>query len=113
MVQSMSDNTPLDPQAAATIARVRRLMLITMAITIAAVAFVFAVIGYRLFHLQESAPTPADVTAALPAGTKVLATAVGDGHIVLTVEVNGIIEMRTYDLSTLKPLGRLRLSPKP
>ncbi len=54
----------------------------------------------------------APVAATLPAGAKVLSSAVGDGHIVLTVEVDGAVELRTFDLKTLKPLGRLRLEPK-
>jgi hypothetical protein len=41
----------------------------------------------------------------------VLSSAVGDGHIVLTLEVDGAIELRTFDLATLKPLGRVRLAP--
>jgi hypothetical protein len=113
MVHSMSDAPTPDPQAAAAIARVRRLMLIASLTTVIAVGFVFVVIGYRLFHWQGSAPAPADVTAALPVGAKVLSSAVGDGRIVLTVEVNGAIELRTFDLNTLKPLGRLRLETKP
>jgi hypothetical protein len=112
MDQTTSDKT-LDPQAAAAIARVRRLMMIASVTTFVAVAFVLGVIGYRLFHWQGSAPPPADVSAALPAGAKVLSSAVGDGRIVLTVELNGAIELRTFDLNTLKPLGRVRLAPQP
>ena len=109
----MSDDKPLDAQAAAAIARVRRLMMIATLTTVVAVGFVFVVIGYRVSHWQESAPPPpADLTATLPAGAKVLSSAVGDGHIVLTVEVNGAVELRSYDLNTLKPLGRLRLAPE-
>ena len=93
----MSDDKPLDPQAAAAIARVRRLMMIATLTTVIAVGFVFVVIGYRVSHWQGSAPPPpADLTAMLPAGAKVLSSAVGDGHIVLTVEVNGAVELRTY-----------------
>jgi hypothetical protein len=32
---------------------------------------------------------------------------------VLTVEVAGTVELRTFDLNTLKPLGRIRLAPQP
>ena len=62
----------------------------------------------------ESAPPPPphSLAAALPAGAKVLSSAVGDGHIVLTVEVDGAIELRSFDLNTLKPLGRAVLTPK-
>ena len=88
-------------------------MMIASLTTFIALGFVFAVIGYRVFHWQGSAPPPpADVSASLPAGAKVLSSAVGDGRIVLTVEVNGAIELRSYDLKTLKPLGRMRLAPQ-
>jgi hypothetical protein len=32
---------------------------------------------------------------------------------VVTIEVGGAIEVLTFDPDTLKPLGRLRLAPKP
>ncbi len=110
-----SDDQPSDPQTAAAVARVRRLMLIASLTTVIAVAFVFVVIGYRLFHLQGSAPSPpqAGLAATLPAGAKVLSSAVGDGRVVLTVEVNGAVELRSFDLNTLKPLARLRLETRP
>ena len=109
----MSADQPLDPQAAAAIARVRRLMLIASVTTFVAVAFVLGVIGYRVFHAEESAPSFADVTAALPAGAKVLSTAIASDHIVVTIEIGGVVELHTFDPDTLKPLGRLRLAPKP
>jgi hypothetical protein len=115
MVHPMPDDPKsLDPQAAAAIARVRRLMLIASVTTFVAVGAVFAVIGYRVFHGQGSAvPPAADLPATLPAGAKVVSSAVGDGRIVLTVETAGALELRTYDLNTLQPLGRRRLSPQP
>jgi len=110
----MSDaQKPLDPDAAAAIAKVRRLMITVMAATFVAIAIVLMVIGYRLFQVKESAPSFADVTESLPAGAKVLSTAVGADHIVVTIEVGGVTEIRTFDPDTLKPLGRLRLEPKP
>ncbi|HWC92635.1 MAG TPA: hypothetical protein VG475_05900 [Pseudolabrys sp.] len=39
-----------------------------------------------------------------------LSSAVGEGRIVLTVEIDGAIELRSFDLNTLKPLGTLRLT---
>ena len=109
----MPDDQPLDPQAAAHIARVRRLMMIASATTFLALAVVLAVIGYRLFKLGGSAPAPANLAAPLPAGAKVLSSAVGEGRIVLTVEIDGAIELRSFDLNTLKPLGRSRLTSQP
>ena len=107
------DQKPLDPEAAAAIAKVRRMMIVIMTATFLAIAVVLMVIGYRLFHVKESAPSLADVTEVLPAGAKVISTAVGADHIVVTIELGGAIEVRTFDPDTLKPLGRLRLETKP
>ncbi|HEY0223312.1 MAG TPA: hypothetical protein VGC38_02225 [Pseudolabrys sp.] len=112
----MSDaEKPLDPEAERALRQVRKLMMIASATTFIAVAVVLGVIGYRVFHLEGRAPQSAqsaDVPAALPAGAKVISSAVGDGRIVLTVEIEGRLELRTFDLNTLKALGQLRLSPK-
>jgi len=89
-------------------------MLIASLTTVIALAAVFGVIGYRVFKSGESAAPPAaGTTVNLPAGAKVLSTAVGDGHVVLTVEVDGAVELLSFDLKSLRPLGRVRLAPKP
>ena len=106
------DQTPLNPEAAAAIAKVRRIMIIIMTATFVAIGLVLLVIGYRLSHVEESAASFADVTQALPPGAKVLSTTIGADHIVVTIEVGGVVELRTFDPDTLKPLGRLRLETK-
>jgi len=89
-------------------------MLIASLTTVIAVGAVFGVIGYRVFKSGESAgPPTADVAASLPAGSKVLSSAVGDGRIVLTVETGGAIALYTFDLKSLRPLGHVRLAPRP
>ena len=105
------DDGTLDPEAARFVAKLRRLMIIASATTFVAIAAVLAVIGYRVFTLEGSAPPAADVAVSLPAGAKVIASAVGDGRIVLTIEVAGATELRIFDLKTLKAVGRIRLSP--
>lgn len=107
------DEKPLDPQAAAFMVKVRRLMMIASATTFLVVAVVLGIIGYRVFHWQGSSGPAADVTATLPAGAKVLSTAVGDGRIVLTIDNAGTVELHSFDLNSLKPLGRVRLGPHP
>jgi hypothetical protein len=112
----MPDDRPLDPEAARAIAKARRLMLIAGATTFLALAAVLVVIGYRVSQLGESdepEPAFAEVTAALPSGAKVLSTELDDEHIMVTVDVNGVTEILTFDPDTLKPLGRLKLQPKP
>ena len=110
----MSGDTekPLDPEAAGVVAKVRRLMVVSTLTTFLAVAAVIAVIGYRVFKGDERAPSLTAVSAAIPAGAKVLSTAIGDGRLVVTVETNGVIELLSFDLNSLKPVGRVRLTPQ-
>ena len=98
-------------EAERAIASVRRLMMIASVTTFLAVApcSSSSAIAFRSWRKARRGQF-ADVTAALPAGAKVLSTAVGNDHIVVTIEVDGAIELRTFDPDTLKPLGRLRLA---
>jgi hypothetical protein len=114
MVQEMSadDEKPLDPEGARIVAKVRRLMMIASLTTFIAVTVVVGVIGYRVFRNEGRAPQISAVSPTLPAGAKVLSSAIGEGRLVLTVEVNGAIELLSFDLATLKPAGRIRLAPQ-
>ncbi|MDP2409811.1 MAG: hypothetical protein Q8M26_05945 [Pseudolabrys sp.] len=104
------DDKPIDPEAAAVFAKLRRLMLIAGATTFIALAGVIGAIGYRVFTAGGRAPpVTAEAVAPLPGGARVLSSAVGDGRVVLTVEIGGVIELRSFDLGTLKPVGRQRL----
>jgi hypothetical protein len=107
---SVDNEKPLDPEAAAVVAKVRRLMMIATTTTFIAVAAVIAVIGYRVFRAEERVQAVQSVSAMLPAGSRVLSSAIGEGRLVLTVEVNGGIELLSFDLNTLRPLGRVRLA---
>jgi hypothetical protein len=107
------DEKPLDPAAARIVARVRWLMVISGLTTLVAVTAVLGVIGYRLFRSDGSTQPAADVTALLPKGAKIVATAVAEDRVVITVEVGGALEIRTFDLRTLRPAGRLRFATEP
>jgi hypothetical protein len=102
---------PPDP-AAGLVAKVRWLMAISGMTTLIAVAAVLGVIGYRVFAAQGSA-APAEVTALLPAGARVLTISAAGDRIVVTIELAGTLEARTFDLKTLKPMGRLRFATEP
>jgi hypothetical protein len=108
---SADDEAPLDPAAARIVAKVRWLMLIAGATTLLAIAAVIGVIGYRVFKAEGSAQ--ADVTALLPKGARVIAAAVAEDRIAVTLDVGGAIEIRTFDAKTLKPTGRLRFATEP
>jgi hypothetical protein len=106
------DEKPLDPAAASIVAKVRWLMLISGATTVIAVGAVIGVIGYRVFKSEGSA-SQAEVTALLPKGARIVSTAVAEDRIAVTLDVGGAIEIRTFDIKTLKPTGRLRFATEP
>jgi len=107
------DDQPLDPAAARMVAKVRWLMLISGVTTLVAIAAVIGVIGYRLFKAEGSAAATSEVTALLPKGARIVATAAAEGRIAVTVDIGGAIEIRTFDARTLKPAGRLRFATEP
>ena len=113
-----------DSAAANLVARVRRLMLISMAVTIIAVGSVFGFIGYRVFKgegsvaktadkLPDATATTGETTLTLPRGARVVQSAVSEDRLIITLDVGGKIEVRTFDLKTLQPAGRLTFSTTP
>jgi hypothetical protein len=107
-----ADDEPLDPAAAKMVARIKWLMLISGVTTLIAIAAVLGVIGYRVFKMEGSTAT-AEVTALLPKGARIVATAVVEDRVVVTVEVGGTTEIRIFDLGTLRQTGRLRFATEP
>jgi hypothetical protein len=107
-----ADDAPLDPAAARMVAKVKWLMLIAGLTTMVAIAAVIGVIGYRVFKAGGSVAT-AEVTALLPKGARIVATAVAEDRVVVTVELDGATEIRTFDLRTLRQTGRLRFATEP
>jgi hypothetical protein len=104
------EETPLDPAHAQMVAKVRWLMLISGFATVLGIAVVIGVISYRVFKDEGRV---ADVTAMLPKGAQVISTAVAENRIAVTIEFNGALEIRTFDLKSLKPTGRLRFATEP
>ena len=113
-----------DSDAARVIAKVRKLMLVSMAVTVVAVGSVFGFIGYRIFKgegttaktadkLPEASAVPVDMTLAIPRGARVIQSAVAAERLVITLEIDGKIEVRTFDVKTLQPAGRINFSAAP
>jgi len=101
------------PEQAALYARVRRMMLIAGLTTVIAIAAVLIAIGYRVFRSGGSTGATADVTAILPKGAKIISTAVAGDHLLVTLDIGGATEIRTFDAHTLKPAGRLKFATEP
>ena len=106
------DEKPLDPAAARIVSRVRWMMAISAFTTFAAVIAVLAVVSYRLLRSDGSA-SATDVTALLPKGARIVSTAVADDRLAVTLDVNGAIEVRIFDLRSLRQTGRLRFASEP
>jgi hypothetical protein len=100
------------PEQAALFARVRRMMLIAGLTSALAVAAVLIAVGYRLFRVQESAVLT-DTTTMLPKGARILSTAVAGDRLVVTLDIGGTTEIRTFDARTLKPAGKLKFANEP
>jgi hypothetical protein len=100
------------PEQAALFARVRRMMLIAGLTTALAVAAVLIAVGYRLFRSNESAPAT-DTTATLPKGARIVSTAVAGDRLMVTIDIGGTTEIRTFDAKTLKPAGKLKFANEP
>ncbi|WP_441281062.1 hypothetical protein [Tardiphaga sp. 862_B3_N1_1] len=113
MTQPAADSAP-EPtlEQAAMIARVRRMMLIAGLTTALGVGALLVVIGYRLFRTDGSTVT-STTTATLPKGAKIISTGVAGDRIVLTLDVGGSTEIRTFDAKSLKPAGTLKFASEP
>ncbi len=95
-----------------TVARVRWLMIISGLTTVVAIAAVIGAIGYRVFRVGGVA-APAAGTIILPKGARVVAAAVAGERIVVTLDIAGATEIRTFDAKTLKEAGRIRFATAP
>ena len=88
----------------------RRLMMISGFATVLGIAVVIGIIGYRVFKPEGSA---ADVTALLPKGARVISAAIAGDRIAVVIDASGTVEVRTFDLHTLRPAGRLKFAAEP
>jgi hypothetical protein len=116
---------PLDPDATRALGNIRRLMLFSNLFVVVAIGAVLAVVGYRLFRSEPAPPPPPptpkpvlanipnDMTLTLPRGARIVATAVAGDRLVITLEIDGATEIRTFDITTLRPTGRLMFGTVP
>jgi hypothetical protein len=102
------------PEQAALFARVRRMMVIAGLTSALAVCIVLVAVGYRLYRGEGSSTAAAtDVTATLPKGARIVSTGVAGERLVVTLDIAGVTEIRTFDAKTLKPAGKLRFVSEP
>lgn len=114
------DADVLTPEQARIVARARWLMLISGLATVLGIATVVTLVGYRVFRTEGrpqatagAAAAPLEATARLPRGAKVIAVGTAGDRIVVTMDVGGTTEIRTFDARTLGEAGRLRFANDP
>jgi hypothetical protein len=105
--------TEADAMASSMVARVRWLMIISGLTTLVAIAAVIGVISYRISRTGGGSAATADGIVVLPKGARVIASSVTDDRLAVTLDIGGAIEIRTFDLKTLKQTGRIRFATEP
>jgi Family of unknown function (DUF6476) len=98
---------------ASAMARVRLLMIISGLTTLVAIAAVLTVIGYRVFRAGNTGLPAAESIITLPKGARVIASSATGDSLVITLDVAGATEIRTFDLKTLKETGKIRFVTAP
>jgi hypothetical protein len=107
------DEKPLNPEQERLVARVRWMSMLSGVATLIGIAVVIGVVGYRIFRSDGSVTTAAEVVAMLPKGAKVISTATAGERIIVTIDVQGLTEIRAFDARSLQPAGRLRFVNEP
>lgn len=108
---SKDDLDKLTPEQANVVRKLKRVSLVSGLIMALGVASVLGVIGYRL--MRGKAVVAGEITATLPKGARVISTTVTDRLLVVTLDVAGTPEVRTYDINTLALVGRLSFATAP
>jgi hypothetical protein len=98
--------------AAQVVARARMIMLISALTTALAIAAVVVAIGYRMFS-GNTTTVVTDDTIPLPKGARLISTSASAGRLAVLIELDGVNELRTFDIKTLKQTGRLRFTREP
>jgi hypothetical protein len=107
------DEKPLSPEQQRIVAKARWLMLLSGLATVLGIAVVLGVVGFRMYRAGTAAVPAADVIAALPKDAKITGITVSEGRIAVTLNRDGALEVRVFDLETLRPAGRLRFATEP
>ena len=99
--------------AAPVMAWVRLLMIISGLTTLVAIAAVLTVIGFHVFRTGNTGLPSAESIITLPKGSRIVANSIVGDQLVITLDVAGATEIRTFDLKTLKETGRIRFVAAP
>jgi hypothetical protein len=111
------DEEDVDPQAARIVARMRHIMLGSMAVMLLGIVVVLGVIVYRTLNLKPAAVSggpeaPVAAATRLPPGSRILATTSDGQRLYVTVETpDGAEAIEVFDAAALTWRGRIALVP--
>lgn len=100
-----------DPRIQRVYRRLRTLTLIGALTMGFCFVSVMSVIAYRLVKSSPVAAGPTAGSLSIPAGARVVSTAVDDGRIIVTTEAEGRTTIHVLDASSLAETGRLEITP--
>ncbi|MDR6951547.1 hypothetical protein J2X65_000896 [Ancylobacter sp. 3268] len=73
----------------------------------------FGAIGYRVMVGWKSVPKEISGTIMLPQGAQVVSSTVSDGLLAVTVNRQGVVETRLFDIETRAPRGIISYAHEP
>ncbi len=88
------------------------MMLIAGLTTALGIGALLIAVGYRMFH-SGSEPGLSDVTIALPKGARIVSSAVSGDRLLLTLDIGGVTEIRTFDARSFRPVARVKFAVEP
>lgn len=109
--QTETPEEPLTPEQERIISKFRRFSSVSMLVMVLGVAAVLGVISYRMIRGKPIAT--GEQTVLLPKGAKIVSTAVSGDVVVVTLDIGGATEIRTFDVRTLAPGSTLRFAAQP
>lgn len=93
--------------------KLRRFALFSGLIMALGFLAVFGAIGYKLMSGRKSAPADIAGTIQLPKGSMVRSAVISGELIAVTLERDGRVETRFFDLATRAPRGTLGFASEP
>ncbi len=112
------EEPPLDPAVERIRQRLKRLIVISSATLLVGLIAVLAAVIYKIGPGQDKAALTslageATISGALPAGAKLLSTALDGRLLALTFESGGAVRIAIVDLSTGRVIRRALLADSP
>ncbi|MCK0208354.1 hypothetical protein MWN33_09950 [Starkeya koreensis] len=113
MTSPDTDDEKLDPAQERVLRKLRSFALFSGLIMALGFLAVFGAIGYKLMSGKKSAPADIAGTIQLPKGSDVRSAVISGDLIAVTLEREGRVETRFFDLATRAPRGALGFASEP